>query len=513
MTLEWAEAAARMFDPKPRNEPDTRWATPGDLAKAVDPNTRQTPALDLIDQALVDVEAGRCDRLIVSLPPQEGKSTRVTTIGPLWFLTRNQDRRIAVVSYAQSLAQGFGRDIRNYITSNSGAEGTLDLNLRIAADNGSAGQWQLANHRGGVRSVGMSGGLTGRPADALFIDDPISNAEQADSETFRERHWQWWQTVGSTRLAPRAPVILVLTRWHPDDLAGRLLAAEDGHRWRVVSIPAQAEDNDDPLGREPGEFMESARTWEDPVTGIKHPRDREQWEAIKAQQSSRNWMALYQQRPAPAEGAVWKAPWIDANRGKTGEFHGRVNRIVVSIDPAAKSKKTSDMTGIVVVGTDVDGVGWVLDDRTTKGTPNEWATAAWQAVLDWDAHEIVVEVNQGGEMVLDVLNTAWWAMHRQKPATRLKPRVTPVTATTSKRTRAEGLAARYETNQVRHAADGTDRLTKLEDQMLTWTGDGDSPDRIDALVHGLTALMLPDQAKGTNAVRPTQQRWAGMRGR
>ncbi len=88
-----------------------------------------------------------------------------------------------------------------------------------------------------------------------------------------------------------------------------------------------------------------------------------------------------------------------------------------------------------------------------------------------------------------------------------------MTATTSKRTRAEGLAARYETNQVRHAADGTDRLTKLEDQMLTWTGDGDSPDRIDALVHGLTALMLPDQAKGTHAVRPTQQRWAGMRGR
>lgn len=134
---------------------------------------------------------------------------------------------------------------------------------------------------------------------------------------------------------------------------------------------------------------------------------------------------------------MWKAAWIEDNRGKTGEFYGRVNRIVVSIDPAAKSEKTSDMTtGIVVVGTDTDGVGWVLDDRTTKGTPGEWAADAWQAVMDWDAHEVVVEVNQGREIVLDVLNTAWWAMHRQRPTTRLKPRVTPVTATTSKGTRA-----------------------------------------------------------------------------
>ena len=165
--LEWAEHAARMFDPPPPSP----WATPGDLARAIDPRIRQTPALDLIDQALVDVEAGRCDRLIVSMPPQEGKSSRVTTMGPLWFLTRNPDRRIAVVSYAQSLAQGFGRDIRNYITQNQGEDGTLDLGLRIAQDNGSAGQWQIAGRRGGVRSVGMSGGLTGRPADALGLDD------------------------------------------------------------------------------------------------------------------------------------------------------------------------------------------------------------------------------------------------------------------------------------------------------------------------------------------------------
>ena len=507
--LDWAEHAARMFDPPPPSP----WATPGDLARAIDPRTRQTPALDLIDQALVDVEAGRCDRLIVSMPPQEGKSSRVTTMGPLWFLTRNPDRRIAVVSYAQSLAQGFGRDIRNYITQNQGEDGTLDLGLRIAQDNGSAGQWQIAGRRGGVRSVGMSGGLTGRPADALFIDDPISNAEQADSETFRERHWQWWLTVGSTRLAPRAPVILVLTRWHSDDLAGRLLAAEDGHRWRVVSIPAQAEADDDPLGREPGEFMESARTWTDPETGVEYPRDREQWEAIKRNAPTRTWAALYQQRPTPAEGAVWKSPWIESNRGKTGEIHHDLQRIVVAVDPAATSKKSSDMTGIVVSGMDSQRRGWVLDDRTLRGSPVEWGCAAWDAVLDWNATDIVVEDNQGGEMVLEVLNAAWRVVTKRRNTRRLMPRIQRVHAVQSKRTRAEAIAALYETGHVKHAADGTDRLAKLEDQMLTWTGEGASPDRVDALVHGLTVLFQPHHTKVNPARKAGAGRWGGMRGR
>jgi predicted phage terminase large subunit-like protein len=297
----WWDALQRSFDEAlaaAENPPGPRWATPGQLAAAVDPTTVQTPALDLIDCALVDVEEGRCDRLIIQAPPQEGKSTRVTTIGPLWMLIRNPDRRIACVSYAMELAEDFGRTIRNHITNNSGDDGTLDLGLRIAPDNGSARRWQLDGHRGGVRSVGMAGGLTGRPADALFIDDPISNPTQADSATHREMVWRWWQQVGSTRLAPGAPVVLVLTRWHADDLAGRLLAAEDGHRWRVLNIPAQAESEDDPLGRAVGEYLISARK-----------RTVPQWEQIKVATGSRGWNAMYQGRPSPASGDLLKREW------------------------------------------------------------------------------------------------------------------------------------------------------------------------------------------------------------
>lgn len=344
------EAAARMFEPKV--EPK-RWESPGDLAKAVDPSTIQTPALDLIDAALRDVENGTCDRLIISMPPQEGKSTRVTKVGPLWFLTRNQERRIAVVSYSASLAMEFGRDIRKYITDNQGQDDTLDLGLRISADNGAAGGWRLDGHKGGVKAVGLTGGLTGKPADILFIDDPVSNREQAESAVFRERAKNFWRSVGSTRLAPGAPVILILTRWHVDDMAGYLLSQPDKARWRVINIPAQAnhEPNDgetDPLGREPGEWMQSARTNE--RTG--QARTPAEWEQIRIQAGPHDFSALYQGSPNPETGNVYPKEWArydqplwitqpDGSRRVPGI--GRDDtELVQSWDLTFKDKPTSD---------------------------------------------------------------------------------------------------------------------------------------------------------------------------
>lgn len=290
--------------------PPALYPTPGALAKAVDPSTLHTPALDLIDSALVDVEAGHCDRLMIFAPPQEGKSTRVTKLGPLWALTRNPDRRIVVVSYSADLANEFGRDIRNMITNNQGEDGTLDLGLRIAPDNGAVSSWKIAGRRGGVRSVGLTGGITGRPADWLFIDDPVANRERAESEAYRKQAKGFWTSTGSTRLAPGAPVVIVLTRWHEDDLAGWLLGREDGHRWRVINIPAQADHDPakgetDSLGREPGEYMQSARTNE--RTG--KTRSRAEWEQIRVQAGSRDWQALYQGRPSPPEGGLLKRDW------------------------------------------------------------------------------------------------------------------------------------------------------------------------------------------------------------
>lgn len=403
------EHAASLFEPK---TPPATWPTPGALAVAVDPTTIQTSALELIDAALVDIEAGRCDRLIISMPPQEGKTSRVTKIGPLWMLIRNPERRIGIVSYGSDLAETFGREIRQMITSNSGQEGTLDLGLRIAADNGAVSAWTLDGHRGGVRSIGLAGGLTGRPVDALFIDDPIANREQAESERYRQRAKDFWTSTGSTRLAPGAPVVVILTRWHEDDLAGWLQSREDGHRWRVINIPAQADHDPakgetDPLGREPGEYMPSARTSE--RTG--EPRGPADWEQIKIQAGSRDWQALYQGRPSPAEGGILKRAWWrryahplwierpDGSRWVPGDGA----EVLTSWDMAFKDTKSSDyVVGQVWLrrGPNV----WLLDQTRGRLSFVDTCQAVRALAARWPQSGLkLVEDKANGTAVIDAL--------------------------------------------------------------------------------------------------------------
>lgn len=284
-SLDWLEHAARAFEPPPA----PRWQTPGHLAADLDPRTVQTPALELIDQALVDVFNTPDGRLALSMPPQEGKSQRASRRFPLWALTQNPDLRVAIASYEHGVARRWGRTIRDDITTHAPT-----LGLRVRDDLAAQHEWQLAGHEGGVYAVGIGGALTGRAVDLLIVDDPIKDRAQADSPTYRERAWDWWTEVGATRLAPGAPVIVIATRWHHDDLIGRLLAAEDGHLWRVLNIPAQADTDNDPLGRQHGEYMLSARG-----------RTAAQWDAIKVRSGSRTWASLYQGRPTPDEGGLF----------------------------------------------------------------------------------------------------------------------------------------------------------------------------------------------------------------
>jgi predicted phage terminase large subunit-like protein len=335
----WLESAARILDG------GTRWATPGELAKAITPATVQTPALDLVDEAVVETMNTPDGRLIITMGPQEGKSTRVAQDTPTWKLADDPDARVVVASYGQALAVRNGRAIRRRIEGFSHLHG-----LTIAADNGAVHDWTLQGHQGGVLSVGIGSGLTGRPADVLVIDDPIKDRKEADSAVYRQSVWDWWTDVASTRLAPGAPVIIILTRWHEDDLAGRLLAAEDGHLWRVVNIPAQADHDPakgqtDPLGRQPGEYMTSARK-----------RTPRQWEAIKVRSGARTWASLYQGRPAPAEGALFKRDawarydsplWIERDGGSMWVPTSEGDEIAQSWDMAFRDTDGSDY----VVGT------------------------------------------------------------------------------------------------------------------------------------------------------------------
>ncbi len=195
----WADAEAEFVGDLSHGYP-----TPGALAAELDPRTIATGALDLIDAALVDVAAGRCDRLIVTMPPQEGKSTKISRRFPTWLLHRDPDLRVVVASYEHGVARRWGRAVRNDLAEHP------ELGLTVRADTSAAHEWQLLGRDGGMYCVGVGGALTGRPVDFLIIDDPVKGPKEAESQTYRDGAWDWWESVGSTRLAPGAPVVLVM---------------------------------------------------------------------------------------------------------------------------------------------------------------------------------------------------------------------------------------------------------------------------------------------------------------
>ncbi len=303
----WLDMIATRLAPEMR--PRT-WASPGAMAAALDRTTVQTPALDLIDSHLVDVAEGRIERCMFSMPPQEGKSERISRRFPLWMLDRNPNLRIAIVSFGHSVARRWGRKIRDDLKAHP------ELKLRLSDSTRAQDEFELLGYQGGLICVGVEGGLTSRPVDLLIIDDPYKDAKQADSKAWQQTVRDFWTEVALPRLAPGAPVVVVQTRWRQDDLAGWL--QDEGDDWTVINIAAQADHDPskgqtDPLGREPGEYMLSARN-----------RSEADWDKKKREVGSRSWTALFQGRPAPAEGAILKrewwqeydvAPWVEREDG------------------------------------------------------------------------------------------------------------------------------------------------------------------------------------------------------
>ncbi|MFF7142246.1 phage terminase large subunit [Streptomyces nodosus] len=421
-TLDWAEFAAREFEPGSRAQ---RWATPGELARHMDPQTVQTGALDLLDSNLVDVADGRCRRLIWSMPPQEGKSERTSRRFPLWLLTRNPDLRIAIVSYEMGVARRWGRAIRNDIAEHP------ELGLVVRSDTSAAHEWQLDGHRGGVYSVGIGGALTGRPVDVLLIDDPLKGRKEADSATFRQACKDFYTDTARTRLAPDALQIIIQTRWHEDDLSGWLLSGPSGHEWRYINVPAQADADDDPLGRAPGEYLISARG-----------RTAADWEDTKRDVGARTWAALYQGHPAPAEGGLFKRShwrWYTAPRAVRRDdgtmwVHG-ADEIIQSWDMAFKDTKASDF----VVGQVWARYGaevYLLDQVRDRMDFPATAQAVKALSVKWpQAHAKLVEDKANGPAIIAQLRAA-------------VPGLIPITPKDSKYARASSVAPFVESGNV-----------------------------------------------------------------
>jgi len=257
--------------------------------------------LDVLDKALQDVSEGKIKRLIVAMPPRHGKSERVSKKFPAWHVGRNPGDEIILASYSIDLSRGFSRIARDTLMSHYSVFG-----VRVDPQNQSAESWGIEGYRGGVTAAGVGGPITGRGAKIAIVDDPVKNSEEANSEVMRDKIWEWYQSTLYTRLTPDGRIIIVMTRWHEDDLVGRLLKKEreeieegthTGDRWTVINFPAIAED-DDYLGRKPGEPL-----W--PEFGF----DLQRLTKIKQDVGSYVFNALYQQRPSAAEGAMFRRQW------------------------------------------------------------------------------------------------------------------------------------------------------------------------------------------------------------
>lgn len=249
--------------------------------------------LAVLNRKLCDVAVGRIKRLIVSMPPQHGKSSMVSEAFPAWYLGHWPDNRIILCSYEADFAASWGKKARGILVEH----GMELFGVTIDPGSSAADRWDILGHQGGMKTAGTSGPVTGKSGNVILIDDPIKLSSEARSAAFRRHQWEWYLDTARTRRADAdASIVLVMTRWHEDDLAGRLIAASEdgsGDHFEVIRFPALAEVGD-VLGRAEGEPLWPERF---PLAD---------YQATRRVSGPVVWSGLYQQRPSPLDGEHFK---------------------------------------------------------------------------------------------------------------------------------------------------------------------------------------------------------------
>jgi predicted phage terminase large subunit-like protein len=266
--------------------------------------------------------------IALNMPPRHSKSMTITETLPSYYLGQFTEDRIIEISYNDTFARKFGKKNKEKVRQ----YGKELFDVEIARDSSAHDEWSLDNNIGGMISRGVLSGITGQGADLMIIDDPIKNREEADSETHRQKVWDEWVDSFSTRLHPGAIVILILTRWHEDDLQGRLLNPEYGDplNWQVYNFPLEAEEND-VLGRKAGEPLWPERY------GYSFIAERKKYPS--------SFNALYQGRPTSQEGNLIKRDWW-----KYYDVLPRIQKRILSVDATFKDETDNDYVAIQVWG-------------------------------------------------------------------------------------------------------------------------------------------------------------------
>ena len=365
-------------------------ATPALFARTVSQGRwRLSRHLLLLDRKLTDLAARRIKRLIVTMPPRHGKSELCSKYFLAWHLGVFPEQRVILASYEHSFAAKWGREVRNLIQEH----GPSLFGVSVSDDTAAKDRWELAGHKGGMRTAGIGGPILGEGADVLCIDDPLKNAEEAMSQTIRDKHWDWWQSTATSRLEPDAAILVTMQRWHDDDLVGRILtqARETGEAWDVVNMPAVAEGDevvDGQLFRRAGDTL-----WPE--------RWGAAWYAAREKTVDRYWwLAQYQQRPGRFGRSEWPDEyfgphlWADEWPTSLAEFSARY----IALDPSkGKDARKGDYGAFVFVG--LRGGKFWIDAKIERMPVSRLIDAGLQLAGRYQPHGFGVEANQFQELL------------------------------------------------------------------------------------------------------------------
>lgn len=434
--------------------------TPMTLAMKLNPRIIPAPHLMYISTVTAHAIAKGGGRIIISLPPRHGKSELITKNVPIWTLENYGQKNVILCTYGADLSTDFGRKVRDLIQDNQDV-----LNLRIRKDAERANNW-LTDDGGAMMSVGLGGPITGRGADVLVIDDYIKEIKEAQSQTQRDYIWDWFVTTAYTRLEPGATVIIVATRWHYDDLIGRILKNFPGE-WTNIVIPALAEGNGegnrDMLGRLDGEPLFPERYNEKYLLGVKKTL------------GSFFFNALYQQRPENDLGKLTNRDWIKILRFCPDLSHFRVARIW---DLAATEEGGDWMVGTLLAYNSEYDLTIIIDVQRFQLNPLGVETKVAQtALLDGPDVPIYIEREPGSSGKLLVDNYARQALKGYQ--------VEPVPANDGKLIRAQPFLAAAEARHVYLVA-GDWNEAWLEEYHEFPGGDHD--DQVDTAAIGYSVL-------------------------
>lgn len=434
--------------------------TPAELASRLIPGYVVTPTIKLLSDELVRAVQEPDSRLIVTMPPRTGKSVLTSRVFPVWLLSRDPDAEIIVKSYGDALAEEHSAAARRLIAENAGLVG-----IDLAPDKQAVGRWRVAGHRGGMLAGGILSSTTGFGANVLVVDDPVKGAQEADSDAYRRRLIAEFKASLMTRLMPGASAIIVLTRWHPDDLAGALLA-EPGSRWRCVNIPAISTAGvPDALMRDrSGVAMTSA-------VG----RTAAQFREIAAEVGSRAWAAMYLGTPSTPEGGLIKRHWLDDWRLPAAP-PGAI-KVVIGVDPADSGE--GDETGIIAASLGGDGTVALIADVSGHFTSDQWSRRAVELARDVGASEIAIEAFSARTTYTRLVTEALpkYRLNRPVRVTGWPPKGTD-RGKGDAVARSTGLLAALETGRARVAG----YLPDFEAQAVTWEAGQHQPDRVAAAV-------------------------------